>query len=111
MYIFFKFWKECKLGLIFSILPDFDWLVLHSSELLSVQVPFWEEPIIHKFLFNFLDLLCPFTFLDNLPNWNLERKGIILELVLLAILITSIYAIERGRKLALRRTKGETNEI
>jgi hypothetical protein len=111
VYIFFKFWKEYKLGLIFSILPDVDWIVLHSSDLLSVQVPFWKEPILHKLLFSFLDLLRPLKFLDTLPNWNLERKGIILELVLLAVLITSIYAIERGRKLALRRNKGETDEI
>lgn len=111
IYIFFRFWRGYKLGLIFSVLPDLDWIVLHSSDLVAVQVPFWREPILHGFLFSFLDLVCPFTFLDTLPNWNLERKGIILELVLLAVLVTSIYAIERGRKLALRRAKGETDEI
>jgi hypothetical protein len=99
----FRFRKQYKLGLVFSVLPDIDWIVLHSSELFSVQVPFWKEPILHKFLFSFLDLLPPFAFLSTRPNSNLERKGIIVGLVSLAVLITSIYAVERRRKLALRR--------
>jgi len=110
VYIFFKFWRKYRLGLIFSILPDVDWIVLYSSDLLSLQVPFWKEPILHKLFFSFLDLVPPFTFLNSLPDWSLERKGVILELVLLVVLITLIHAIGRGSRLSFRRTKGVTDE-
>lgn len=95
VYVVLNCWRKYKLGIIFSVLPDIDWVVLHVSDFLSIQIPFWKEPILHKFLFSFLDLLPPFSFLNSLSNWNLERKGALLEVALLATLIASIYLTER----------------
>jgi len=101
--IFVKYWKKYKLGLVFSILPDFDWVVLQSSKFFSVKILFWKEPILHKVFFSLLDLLPPFSFMNSLPNWNLERTAAVCEFTLLATLTIFIYTIgkEKTEKLDL----------
>lgn len=96
VFIFVKYWEKYKLGLISSVLPDLDWVVIYSSRLFSFQIPFWKEPILHGILFSFLDLLPPFGFLSALPDWRLEKKGVILELALFVILIT-VYVMTEGK--------------
>ena len=102
IFIIVKYWKEYKLGLIFSVLPDFDWVVIHSTNFFSLPIPFWKEPILHKFFFSFFDSLPPFGFLNTLPDWGLERTGIIVEL---ALFITSIIFIH-----IMVRDKANTEE-
>jgi hypothetical protein len=72
--------------------------VIHSSSLFSFQIHFWKEPILHKFLFKFLDFLPPFSFLNTLPDWTLERKAVILEVALFTTLVIIIHAMERGKQ-------------
>ncbi len=96
IFIFAKYWKKYKLGLIFSVLPDFDWVLIHSSNLFSLQIPFWKGPILHEFFFSFLDSLPFLRFLNTLPQWTIERKGVIFELILFLILIFSVYIL-RGK--------------
>ena len=107
VFIFVKYWKRYKLGLIFSILPDFDWVVVYSSSLFSFQIPFWKEPILHKFLFKFLDFLPPFSFLDTLPDWTLERKAVILEIALFTALFIILRA--RGKRESNMERKKQEN--
>jgi hypothetical protein len=95
IYTFLRYWDRYKLGLIFSVLPDFDWIILHSSDFFSFQIPFWSEPILHKFFFGFLDLF-PFN-LNFLPDWTSERVSVILELALLAILFAFIHSREKEK--------------
>lgn len=97
IYILLKYWRNYKLGLIFSVFPDFDWVVIHTSNLFSFQIPFWKETILHKFFFSFLDSSPQFSFLNTLPDWAFERKGVILELTLFIILIILVY-IMKGEK-------------
>lgn len=91
IFIFVKYWKKYKLGLIFSVLPDFDWVLIHSSNLFSLQIPFWKEPILHKFFFSFLNSLHLLNFLNTFPQWTIERKGVIFELILFLILSFFVY--------------------
>jgi len=102
VFIFYRMWRGYKIGLIFSIFPDFDWVVLHLSNLFSIQIPFYKEPLLHKFFFSFLDWLPPFSFLSSLPNWNSERLAVITEFGVLAFICTLIM---RKRKKTL--TLGE----
>lgn len=94
IFIFIKYWKKYKVGLIFSVLPDFDWVVLHASNFFSFRIPFWGEQILHKFFFSFLDLLPPFSFLHTLPDWSLEIEGVTLEFAVLLTLVIFIYSIK-----------------
>lgn len=104
VYIFLKYWKKYKLSLVFSILPDFYWLVLYSSKLLSIQIPLWSELIFHKISFGFLGSLPQLSFLNSLPNWRLDEKAAILEMVPLLIMITYIYSTEGRAKEARKLT-------
>jgi len=97
MFILIKYFGRYKVGLIFSIIPDLDWVVLHSSKFLPFQIPFWKKPILHEFLSGFIDFLPPFSLLNSLPNWNSKRKGVIVEFLLLAVLATFIYVIREGK--------------
>jgi hypothetical protein len=97
VFILVKYWRKYKLALIFSILPDFDWVVLHSSNFFSFQVPFWKDPVLHKSLFSILDFLPPFSSFNYLPDWSLEREAAMFEFTLLAILVTFIYMVKDSK--------------
>jgi len=97
--ILVTYWRRYKLGLIFSVLPDLDWAVIHCCNFFSIQIPFWKEPILHKFVFNLLYLLFPpLKFLDSLPNWGLVRKAAIIECGLFAVLFVFIYLMGEDTK-------------
>lgn len=106
VFIFVKYWRKYRLGLIFSILPDFDWVVIHSSNFLSFPIPFWKEKILHKFFFSFLDFLLPFSFLNTLPNLSLERIGVVPEIALFTILLLIIHIMDK-RESNMRKEKAE----
>jgi len=96
VYIFLKYWKKYKLSLVFSILPDFDWLILYFSEFLSINIPLWSELILHKVSFFFLGSLPQLSFLSYLPNWSLNEKAAVVEIVPMLVMITYFYSTERG---------------
>jgi hypothetical protein len=108
VYLFLKYWKKYKLGLVFSILPDFDWLALYSSKILSVKIPLVSELILHKASFGFLGSLPQLGFLQFLPNWMLDKKAAVVEIVPMLIMITYFYAKEA--RPAETRTFVSTNE-
>jgi hypothetical protein len=95
IFIIIKYWKRYKLGIIFSIFPDFDWIVIHLSNFLSPPDPFGGKPILHKFFFGFLDFLPPFSLLDTLPNLCLERISVVPEIALFIILASILYIMDR----------------
>jgi len=91
IFIIVKYWRKYKLGIFFSVLPDFDWVVIHSSNLLSFSVPFWKDEILHKFFFSFLDFLPFFSLLNTLPDLSLKRIGVLPEIGLFTILLFVSY--------------------
>jgi len=107
--IFFKYWKKYKLGLIFSILPDFDWVVLYSSNFFAFKIPFWKEPLLHRIFFDLLYSLPPFSFLNTFPNWNQKRTAVVFEIIILATLTMAINAIGKIRSEKLDLPVLETN--
>jgi hypothetical protein len=107
IFVFAKYWGRYKIGLIFSVLPDLDWVVIHSSELFSFRIPFWNRAILHESLFTFLNSLPPLRFLNTLPDWSLERKGVILELAFLVPLISLVYVMERKK---VKQEEGRVEE-
>lgn len=97
-FIFFKFWRNYKFGMIFSAFPDFDWIVLYFSKLFSLKIPFWEKPILHEFLFNSINSFTLFNFASWIPDLSHQRKGIIFELALLALIIIIICSFRKGKE-------------
>ncbi|MEM1569975.1 MAG: hypothetical protein QXL27_05950 [Candidatus Bathyarchaeia archaeon] len=89
-----KCWGEYKVGMGFSILPDLDWVIIHTSSFFSFQTSFWGRPIIHN-LFNFLDFLPLFRYLNSLPDLSLRREGVVIECGILLMLVSLICILGR----------------
>ena len=84
-------WRDYKLSMVCSILPDLDWVLRPVVKLFSVEAG--ETHPLHTLVLRFMDLFVPPTFWDALPNWNLERKGLIVEVILFAMLLTCIHGL------------------
>jgi len=97
VYVLLAHWKDCKVGLVASVLPDFDWVLIHGSRLLSVEVPCWRAPYLHKLLARFMDLFPPFRLLNAVPDWTQRREAALLELGLLTVLLVCVHAL-RGKE-------------
>lgn len=93
VYICLTYWGKYKFALVFSVLPDFDWILLQGSKLFPFQISFLRKPILHRFFFSFFDSVLPFKLLNTLPDWNLQKKGVILEFCFFCILVILIYFI------------------
>jgi hypothetical protein len=104
IFIFIKFWGKYKIGLIFSILPDFDWVILHSCSFFSYKIPFYSEPLLHKIFYSFGNFLYTVG-LNFFPDWSLEKEGAALEFAVLAALVVFTYAIGEGEKVKSMPTR------
>jgi hypothetical protein len=94
-----RYWRGYKFGMFCSILPDLDWVVRPVANFFSMG--FGQRSPLHTLLNRFIDLLVPPKIWDVLPNWNLARKGLVVEVVLFAILLACIYALgKRARGVA-----------
>jgi hypothetical protein len=97
IFIFIKFWGAYKIGLIFSILPDLDWVILHSCSFFSYKIPFWSEPLLHRIFYSFGNFLYAIG-LNFFPDWSLEREGATLEFAVLGTLVIFTYAIGKEKE-------------
>ena len=88
-----RYWRGYKFSMLCSILPDLDWLLRPVTNFFSMG--FGQKPL-HTLLNRFIDLVIPPKIWDVLPNWNLARKGLIVEVVLFAILLACIHALGRS---------------
>jgi len=88
--IIVKFWRGYKLSMICSVLPDLDWVLRFGLNLFSLG---FQEPPLHTLLNRFIGIFIPAKIWDVLPNWNLERKGLIVEAVLFAMLLVCIHVL------------------
>jgi len=93
IFIIIKYWSKYKIGMIFSILPDLDWVILHTSSFFSLQTIFQYEPIFHN-IFNLLDFIPPFKYLNSLPDLSLRWEGAVLESGILLMLVFLIHIAE-----------------
>ena len=58
------------------------------------SVELGDRPPLHTLLYRLIDIFVPPEVWDRLPNWNLERKGLIVEITLFAILLVGIRALK-----------------
>jgi len=98
VFIIIKYWDEYKIGMIFSMLPDLDWVILHTSSFFSLQKTIFQyEPIFHN-IFNLLDFIPPFKYFNSLPDLSLRWEGAVLESGVLLILIFLIHVVDGRTK-------------
>jgi hypothetical protein len=94
IFIIIKCWGKYKIGMIFSILPDLDWVIIRTISFFSLQNIFQYEPILHN-TFNLLDFIPPFKYLNSLPDLSLRWEGAFLESGILLTLVFLIHVADR----------------
>ena len=90
IYMLVKYWRKYPIGITFSILPDFDWVILHGSKALMGEHPIWYQTgHIHQFLHNITDAVPPFSLLhQHLPDRTDDKLGFLWEaLIIISLLL------------------------
>lgn len=90
----YLWWSEFKWGIIFALLPDFDWIIVHGQRLAGVEVPFYNTPHMH----NALQLLFSFIPFDQLQDWRLQPVAALIEVALVGLLLLVIRGIFNQRR-------------
>jgi hypothetical protein len=94
--ILLRYWGKYKFGMLFSILPDFDWFVIHLVRVFKPEIPLCEVPVFHKLLSGLARRFVPFRSPKSLPNWRLVRRGVLVEFAVWASLASLYCAIGRA---------------
>lgn len=79
-------WKDYKLGIIFAMLPDVDWIFIHGQKIIGINIPWYKSAHIHSIVHFVFDNLWPFYYLQNLPDYRFEPITALGEIFLLVIL-------------------------
>lgn len=84
-------WKKYKWGILFSMLPDVDWIFIHGQELFHLRIPFYRQPHLHHLLDFIWKKVPPFSFatpyLDRLPNYRHNPWAIAWEVLLVLVML------------------------
>ena len=83
-------------AMLFSALPDLDWVVRGLSRRYGWSIPGWETPILNESLHSILDQVPVVNRLNQLPDLRYERKGALVEAGLVAVMLGLI--LWAGRK-------------
>jgi hypothetical protein len=96
--LLYIFWRDYKWGIIFSLLPEIDWLVIGVQHLFNFKISFYEVPWLHFTLNYVLDQIPLFNRLDLLPDNRSNPWACIPELILIGVLVLIFRAMVRYRK-------------
>jgi hypothetical protein len=87
----YYFWKAYWIGIFFSILPDFDWVIIHGKEIFGIQGGFYSQPWMHKSIHFFVDRIPPFSLLQHLPDLREMPTAALTEIFIACILLYIIF--------------------
>lgn len=93
----YMFWSEYKIGIVFSLLPDIDWIVLHTAGAFHKEIIFYKTPLIHDALNFFIDNVIPFSYLNSLPDLRIYPWACVFEILLFAAMVL-IYRAQISRR-------------
>ena len=96
--LLYIFWREYKWGIIFSMIPDIDWLVIGVQHLFHFDNTFYYVPWLHFLINDVLDLVPPFRYMDMLPDNRNNPWAVIWELLLISLLVFIFRTMVRYRK-------------
>lgn len=78
--------RQHKWAMIFSVLPDLDWLFIKISTLFGNRTADSHQPVLHQLAYKTLYSLPLLRLLDRLPNLRHRKGAAGLELVLIILL-------------------------
>jgi hypothetical protein len=85
------------MAMVFSALPDLDWVVRGLSRRYGWHIAGWDKPVMNEGLHQFLDRVPVINQLNRLPDWRFQRKGVLVELGLVASLLAVIQLLDRKK--------------
>jgi hypothetical protein len=84
-------------AMLFAALPDLDWVVRGLSHRFGWRIPGWETPILNEGLHSALDQVPLVNQLNRLPDLRYERKGVLIEVGLVAAMLSFIFLLDRKK--------------
>ncbi|MFN8323228.1 MAG: hypothetical protein U0T74_11275 [Chitinophagales bacterium] len=91
-------WGDYKWGILFSLIPDLDWIVLFPQNVTDTQLIFYHEPLMHNGLNYFMDHVYPFCYMNNLIDCRANPLAVLTEVGILAVLLLLIHIIHSRRR-------------
>jgi hypothetical protein len=102
IFFLYVWWRTYKLGILFSMLPDADWIFIHAQEIFHFQISFYRQPHLHHLLGWVWDKIPPFSFvtagLNQLPNWRHDAWACLSEMLLVLILLVTIRRLRMAKQ-------------
>ncbi|MBS1623805.1 MAG: hypothetical protein JST83_07290 [Bacteroidetes bacterium] len=96
--LIYMFWADYKLAIVFSLLPDIDWIVLHTANAFNKEVIFYKTPLMHDALNYVLDNIIPFSYLNTLPDLRTAPWACVLEFAIFGVLVLLYRALLSRRR-------------
>ena len=96
--LLYIFWRDYKWGIIFSLFPEVDWVILGVQHLFHFDISFYQMPWIHFSLNYVIDQIPPFNYIDMLPDNRDNPLACIWELLLIIVLAFAFRAMVSYRK-------------
>lgn len=84
-------------AMIFSALPDLDWVVRDLTRRYGWHIPGWDKPVLNEGLHQVLNKVPVVNQLNRLPDWRFQRKGVLVELGLVTALLLVIQFLDRKK--------------
>ncbi len=97
--MFLYIWgSNFKWGILFSLLPDIDWLIIYCQQILGIQDSAYQTPLIHNSINLLLDNTTPLYLLNQLPDNTLNPFALIWELLFVIVLLGIIHTLNNRRR-------------
>jgi hypothetical protein len=96
--LIYIFGRDYKWGIIFSLIPEIDWVIIGLQHLFHFTISFYQMPWIHFYLNYVIDQIPPFNYLDMLPDNRNNPWACIWELILIGALALIFRGMVKYRK-------------
>ncbi len=102
IFFLYVWWRTYKWGILFSMLPDADWIFIHAQEIFHFQISFYRQPHMHHLLGWVWDKIPPFSLVTNglnrLPNWRHNSWACLSEILLVLMLLVTIRLLTKAKR-------------
>ncbi len=91
---FCLWWRRFKWGILFAVLPDFDWVLIHGQAIFHFQIPFYRTPHMHNLLHVIVDQTPPMSWI-TIPNHRQNPWACLWEVALVFLMLAAIRRLSR----------------
>ncbi len=96
--LLYVYGSEYKWAITLALLPDLDWLIVHSQHLLNFEIPFYSEPLLHTALHYIIDNTPVLNLLNNLPDYRQMYVACFFEVILGLAMVLLIKMLSQRRR-------------